>query len=105
LARELSKEAKGHVLYILDEPTTGLHFSDINQLLKTIDIIKNQNHSLIIIEHNLDIIKNADHIIDMGPYGGVNGGNIIAEGRVEDIIRSKVSLTGKYLKEHIEQEA
>lgn len=98
LSRELAKKTKGHTLYILDEPTTGLHFEDINILLKAINDLVDQGNSVIIIEHNLDIIKNADYLIDLGPEGGVNGGNIVAEGTPEQVAKVKSSFTGQYLK-------
>lgn len=98
LSRELAKKTKGHTLYILDEPTTGLHFEDINILLKAINDLVDQGNSVIIIEHNLDIIKNADYLIDLGPEGGVNGGNIVAEGTPEEVAKVKNSFTGQYLK-------
>ena len=98
LAAELSKKATGKTLYILDEPTTGLHFDDINVLLKVLNYIVDKGNTIIVIEHNLDIIKSADWVIDLGPGGGVNGGNIIAEGTPEDIAKNPHSLTGKYLK-------
>lgn len=99
LSRELAKKTKGKTLYILDEPTTGLHFKDIQILLKAINDLVNQGHSVIIIEHNLDIIKSADHIIDLGPEGGVGGGTIVGTGTPEAISKIKKSHTGKYLKE------
>ena len=98
LAKELSKRAKKHTLYLLDEPTTGLHMADIKQLLVVLNRLVDQGHSLIVIEHQLDIIKCADYIIDLGPEGGDKGGKIIAKGRPEEIIKSKKSLTGQHLK-------
>lgn len=98
LAKELSRRATGRTLYILDEPTTGLHFHDINQLLKVIHTLRDQGNSVVIIEHNLDVIKTADWIIDLGPEGGSGGGQIIAEGTPEDIIKIKKSHTGAFLK-------
>ncbi|WP_370931189.1 excinuclease ABC subunit UvrA [Bartonella sp. DGB1] len=97
-AKELSKRATGNSLYILDEPTTGLHFHDIAKLLELLDEFVQQGNSVIIIEHNLDLIKNADWIIDFGPEGGDGGGKIIAQGTVKDIINSKLSYTGHFLK-------
>lgn len=99
LAKELSKKATGRTLYILDEPTTGLHFEDINKLMNVIQKLVEQNNTVIIIEHNLDVIKCADYIIDMGPEGGDKGGTIIGFGTPEEIIKIKESHTGKFLKE------
>jgi len=98
LAKELSKKDTGKTLYIFDEPTTGLHFHDVNQLLKIIHKLRDKGNTIIIIEHNLDVIKTADWIIDMGPDGGVKGGNIIGEGSPEKVATIKKSYTGKYLK-------
>jgi len=98
LARELSKQDTGRTIYILDEPTTGLHFHDIKMLLKVLDRLVKKGNTLIIIEHNLDVIKFADWIIDMGPEGGDKGGEIIAQGTIDQIISCKNSHTGKYLK-------
>lgn len=97
LSRELSKSTKGSTLYVLDEPTTGLHFEDINVLLKALNRLVDQGHSLLIIEHNLDVIKTADWVIDLGPEGGKFGGQIIAEGTPETVSKVKGSYTGKYL--------
>lgn len=97
LSRELSKSVKGSTLYVLDEPTTGLHFEDINILLKALNRLVEQGHSLLIIEHNLDVIKTADWVIDLGPEGGKGGGLIIAEGTPETVAKVKTSYTGKYL--------
>jgi len=98
LARELSKRDTGNTLYILDEPTTGLHFHDIKQLLKVLTRLREQGNTIVIIEHNLDVIKTADWIIDLGPEGGDKGGQIIAVGTPEDIARSPNSYTGQFLK-------
>ena len=98
LSKELSKKATGKTLYILDEPTTGLHFEDINNLLKVLHTFVEQGNTVVIIEHNLDVIKTADHIIDIGPEGGDNGGKIIATGTPEQIVKIQDSYTGKYLK-------
>jgi excinuclease ABC subunit A len=97
LSRELAKSTKGSTLYVLDEPTTGLHFEDINILLKSINKLVDQGHSLLIIEHNLDVIKTADWVIDLGPDGGKFGGQIIAEGTPETVAKVKGSYTGHYL--------
>ena len=98
LAKELSKKATGKTLYILDEPTTGLHFEDINKLLKSLHKLVDNGNSIIVIEHNLDIIKTSDWVIDIGPCGGDKGGYIVAEGRPEDIANNPESVTGEYLK-------
>jgi excinuclease ABC subunit A len=97
LSRELAKSTKGSTLYVLDEPTTGLHFEDINILLKSLNKLVDQGHSLLIIEHNLDVIKTADWVIDLGPDGGKFGGQIIAEGTPETVAKIKGSYTGHYL--------
>ena len=97
LATELSKKATGSTVYILDEPTTGLHFYDVEKLLRVLKLLVLKGNSVFIIEHNLDVIKNADWIIDLGPEGGDNGGEIVAEGTVNDIIKSAKSYTGQYL--------
>lgn len=97
LSRELSKSTKGSCLYVLDEPTTGLHFEDINILLKALNKLIDLNHSLLVIEHNLDVIKTADWVIDLGPEGGSGGGQIVAEGTPELVAKVKGSYTGKYL--------
>ena len=99
LASELAKRSTGNTLYILDEPTTGLHFDDIKVLLKVIDEIVEQGNTVIIIEHNLDVIKTADHIIDIGPEGGGKGGEIICNGTPESIVKKEVGYTSKYLRE------
>ncbi|WP_435627382.1 excinuclease ABC subunit UvrA [Candidatus Ferrigenium straubiae] len=98
LSLELSKRDTGRTLYILDEPTTGLHFHDIALLLKVIHKLRDQGNTVVVIEHNLDVVKTADWVIDLGPEGGEGGGRIIAEGSPKDIARSKNSVTGKYLK-------
>ncbi len=99
LARELSKVATGNTLYLLDEPTTGLHFEDIKMLLNVLNRLVERGNTIIVIEHNLDVIKSADHIIDLGPAGGDKGGYIVAEGTPEKIAKVKDSCTGHYLKE------
>ena len=98
LAKELSKRDTGRTLYILDEPTTGLHFADIQQLLTVLHHLRDRGNTIVIIEHNLDVIKTADWVVDLGPEGGSGGGQIIAEGTPEDIIKVKQSHTGKFLK-------
>ena len=101
LATELSKKQTGKTIYILDEPTTGLHFEDINILMKVIEKIVEFGNTVIIIEHNLDVVKLADYIIDIGPEGGRNGGKVVAEGTPEEIVLNKKSITGKFLKEEL----
>ena len=98
LSRELSKRSTGRTLYILDEPTTGLHFHDVEQLLKVLHHLRDQGNTIIVIEHNLDIIKTADWVIDLGPEGGNRGGEVVATGTPEEIASSKYSFTGQYLK-------
>ncbi len=98
LARELSKRDTGNTLYILDEPTTGLHFEDVKALLAVIQRLRDAGNTVIIIEHNLDVIKTADWIIDMGPEGGQGGGTVVVAGTPEDIIDCASSYTGQYLK-------
>ena len=99
LATELSRRATGRTLYILDEPTTGLHFADIDKLLKVLNMLVDQGNTVLIIEHNLDVIKAVDWIIDMGPEGGEKGGLVVASGTPPEITKKKHSLTGQYLKE------
>ncbi len=101
LSRELSKATRGHCLYVLDEPTTGLHFHDIKVLMKAINKLVDLGHSVVIIEHNLDVIKSADYILDLGPEGGKHGGKVVAKGTPEKVAASKKSLTGKYLKRYL----
>ncbi len=101
LSKELSKRSTGRTLYILDEPTTGLHFADIEHLLKVLQKLVDTGNTVVIIEHNMDVIKTADHIIDLGPEGGDGGGRILAGGTPEEITKSKTSYTGKYLKEYL----
>lgn len=101
LSKELSRRATGKTLYILDEPTTGLHFEDINRLLKVLHTLVEQGNSVVVIEHNLDVIKTADYIIDIGPEGGDGGGRIIAQGTPEQVTKVKESYTAKYLKQKL----
>ena len=103
LASELSKKSTGKTLYILDEPSTGLHFEDINQLLSVLNKLVNEGNTVLVIEHNLDIIKIADHIIDMGPEGGEKGGEIVFKGTVKELVNgsNKISHTAKYLKKEL----
>ena len=99
LAKELSKRSTGKTVYILDEPTTGLHFADVEKLLEVLHLLVDKGNTVVVIEHNLDVIKNSDWVIDLGPEGGENGGSIVVEGTPENISKSKSSLTGKHLKE------
>jgi len=101
LAKELSKSAYNHTLYILDEPTTGLHMYDVQLLLKVLKRLRDNGNTVVVIEHNMDVIKSSDWIIDLGPEGGFNGGEIIATGTPEDLSKSKVSHTGKHLKKEL----
>ncbi len=101
LSKELSKKATGKTLYILDEPTTGLHFDDINKLLKVLHQLVENGNSMIVIEHNLDVIKTADYIVDIGPEGGDGGGKIIAQGTPEQVAKAGVGYTAKYLKDKL----
>jgi excinuclease ABC subunit A len=98
LATELSKKDTGNTFYILDEPTTGLHFEDVKVLLDVLTKLTNHGNTILVIEHNLDVIKVADHVIDIGPEGGRHGGEIVAKGTPEQVAKNKKSLTGKYLK-------
>jgi len=99
LAKELSKRSTGKTLFILDEPTTGLHFADIELLLGVLNRLKDQGNTVVVIEHNLDVIKTADWVVDLGPEGGSDGGQIVAEGTPEEVSRIKSSYTGQFLKE------
>ena len=101
LATELSRRATGKTLYILDEPTTGLHFDDINRLLGVLQKLVDKGNTVLVIEHNLDVIKSADWVIDMGPEGGNKGGFIVAQGTPKDIVKVKSSYTGQFLKKMI----
>jgi excinuclease ABC subunit A len=98
LSAELGKAATGHTLYILDEPTTGLHFADIHNLLNVLQRLCDMGNTIIVIEHNLDVIKTADYIIDLGPEGGDAGGTVVATGTPEEIVKNPNSYTGKFLK-------
>ena len=99
LATELSRRPTGKTLYILDEPTTGLHFDDVKRLLQVLNRLADKSNSVLVIEHNLDVIKSADWIIDLGPEGGTAGGELVAEGTPDDVAKVKASHTGKYLKD------
>ena len=101
LATELSKKDTGKTFYILDEPTTGLHFQDIEHLLDVLQKLVDKGNTVLIIEHNMDVIKVADHIIDLGPEGGYAGGQIIAQGTPEEIVKVKDSYTAKFLREEL----
>ena len=101
LAKELSKRSTGRTLYILDEPTTGLHFADIEKLLEVLHLLVDKGNTVLIIEHNMDVIKTADHIIDLGPEGGDKGGEVLVDGPPEEVAKNKRSYTGQYLKEHV----
>jgi excinuclease ABC subunit A len=101
LSSELGKAATGHTLYILDEPTTGLHFADIHNLLNVLQRLTDLGNTVVVIEHNLDVIKMADYIIDLGPEGGEAGGRVLVAGAPEEIIRKRKSYTAKFLKEKL----
>lgn len=103
LSKELSKRSTGRTLYILDEPTTGLHFEDVRKLLEVLHELVDQGNSVIVIEHNLDVVKTADHIIDIGPEGGDGGGRVVATGTPEKVADVAESYTGKYLKPMLAQ--
>jgi excinuclease ABC subunit A len=105
LAKELSRRATGNTLYILDEPTTGLHFEDVRKLLEVLHALVEQGNTVVVIEHNLDVIKTADWVLDLGPEGGVKGGEIVAEGTPEKVAKAKGSFTGKYLAPLLEKRA
>jgi excinuclease ABC subunit A len=98
LSKELSRRSTGRTLYILDEPTTGLHFHDVAKLLEVLHELVEQGNTVVVIEHNLEVIKTADWIIDLGPEGGDGGGEIVATGTPEDIVKVKRSYTGQFLK-------
>lgn len=101
LASELSKIDTGNTFYILDEPTTGLHFEDIRVLMIVLNKLVDKGNTVLVIEHNLDVIKMVDHIIDIGPEGGKKGGSIIFEGKPEEIVKNKKSYTGQFLKKEL----
>ena len=98
LAKELSRRATGRTVYLLDEPTSGLHFDDIKKLLGVLNRIVDQGNTVIVIEHNLDVIKTADWVVDLGPEGGASGGRLIAEGTPEEVAKTRGSYTGHFLK-------
>jgi excinuclease ABC subunit A len=101
LSKELGKRSRGNTLYILDEPTTGLHFIDIQKLLKVLNWLVESGNTVIVIEHNLDVIKSADYIIDLGPEGGEEGGVVVAEGTPEEVSMTSLSYTGKFLRKKL----
>ena len=102
IATELSTlQRSKHTLYILDEPTTGLHLADVERLLAALNRLVDAGHTVIVIEHHMDVIKTADHVIDLGPEGGHAGGEIVATGTPEEIVRCKASHTGRFLKDHL----
>ena len=101
LATELSKISTGNTLYILDEPTTGLHTDDVNKLIKVLQSLTDMGNTVVVIEHNLDVIKSCDYIIDLGPEGGIGGGQVVATGTPEEIVKVKKSYTGKFLKNYL----
>jgi excinuclease ABC subunit A len=103
LAKELSRRATGQTLYILDEPTTGLHFEDVRKLLEVLHRLVDQGNTVVVIEHNLDVIKTADWVLDLGPGGGVNGGRIVVEGTPEQVAACDQSFTGEYLRPLLER--
>ena len=102
LATELSKRSTGKTIYILDEPTTGLHFADVHKLIEILQRLAEGGNTVVVIEHNLDVIKTADHIIDIGPEGGDKGGTIVAEGTPEEVARNPKSYTGQYIAKHLQ---
>jgi len=105
LAKELSKRATGRTMYILDEPTTGLHFDDVRTLMEVLQELVDAGNTIVVIEHNLDVIKVADWIVDMGPDGGDGGGEVVAVGTPEDVAKNKKSWTGKFLVQTFERQA
>jgi excinuclease ABC subunit A len=105
LAKELSRRATGRTLYILDEPTTGLHFEDTRKLLEVLHELVDSGNTVLVIEHNLDVVKTADWVLDLGPEGGDGGGRIVAEGTPEDVAGVAESWTGRYLRETLDRHA
>ena len=102
LATELSKRGTGKTIYVLDEPTTGLHFADVHKLIEILRRLSEGGNTVVVIEHNLDVIKTADYIIDIGPEGGDKGGTVIAQGTPEEVSENPISYTGKYVKKYLE---
>ena len=103
LATELSKHSTGKTIYIMDEPTTGLHFADVHKLVEILQRLTDNGNTVVVIEHNLDVIKTADYIIDMGPEGGDKGGQVIAKGTPEEVAEDPASYTGQYVKKMLER--
>ena len=103
LATELSKKSTGKTMYILDEPTTGLHTSDVHRLVDILQRLTDGGNTVVVIEHNLDVIKTADYIIDLGPEGGSGGGTVVACGTPEEVSKNPISYTGKYLKKYLDK--
>ena len=103
LATELSRRSTGKTIYILDEPTTGLHFEDVRKLIEILRRLSQGGNTVVVIEHNLDVIKTADYIIDMGPEGGDGGGTVIAKGTPEEVAESEMSYTGKYIRKYLKK--
>ena len=103
LATELSKRATGHTLYILDEPSVGLHMADVKVLIEVLQRLTDQGNTILVIEHNLDLIACADYLIDLGPEGGSGGGKIVAQGTPEEVMKNRKSFTGQFLKTHLER--
>ncbi|GBL17796.1 uvrABC system protein A [Chloroflexota bacterium] len=103
LSKELSRRSTGRTMYVLDEPSVGLHAADVHRLIEVLQKFADQGNSVLIIEHNMDIIKTADHLIDLGPEGGDRGGELLAEGTPEQVARVRTSYTGQYLKKHLAQ--
>ena len=101
LATELSKRSTGKTIYVLDEPTTGLHFEDVNKLVQILRKLSEGGNTVVVIEHNLDVIKTADYIIDLGPEGGDGGGTIVATGTPEEVAKCKKSYTGQYVAKYL----
>jgi excinuclease ABC subunit A len=101
LSTELAKRDTGKTIYILDEPTTGLHFQDVQMLLNVLNRLVERGNTVLVIEHNMDVIKSADYIIDMGPEGGEGGGNVIVTGTPEQVAKAKKSITGKFLQREL----
>ena len=103
LATELSKRSTGKTIYILDEPTTGLHFADVHKLIEILHKLSEGGNTVVVIEHNLDVIKTADYVIDMGPEGGDGGGTVVASGTPEEVAKVKNSYTGYYIREYLKK--
>ena len=103
LATELSRRGTGKTIYVLDEPTTGLHFADVHKLVEILRRLSEGGNTVVVIEHNLDVIKTADYIIDMGPAGGDRGGPVLSKGTPEQVAESPVSYTGRYVKKYLEK--